>query len=572
MKSLKVLALVAALAAPACSSTDRPQAPAGQPDPAGRTDAGQPDSEQPDSGPPDSTGPEGQPLPGMSNVRGAPDQSVKASIGPEGGKLETSHAGTTYTLTVPPGALADAVEITLIPVVALPGVERMAGGWHALPEGLTFLEPATLDVRFGTNAPSDAIGFAYAGDGMDLHEYPVEVRADGFTFPVLHFSGGGTGGSVAGNATSAEAAAMQAIAREIKKASPSADAVASALGKWYSDAIGPGLAIAAKDPDPMRYVDAYTRWRNACEGLLIKPALAIAVLAMMRPAITAADAAAASVFKDLIAQENAECATQQNFQYGERALLWQRKADTLDLATADFGLNLESILPDLCIQISFEELSFPQSIRDGESGTLGVKVGYTLGEGEARFDRPIKLTVTSSGTGSDGTSTLTPDAEGKASLSVVKNTSGELSLIGEACLVSPREICQPFSVVRGNGGKTFAEFAAIEWFQAGGAGDGNGDWIISLRDLGDKYLFRIERDPHNGFTYLYHYVDITTHTATSFSGTTTRTEGLDNRIDAAFSEEADGPHLRGTVTIVHTFDMPPAVYDFNLNAVPRTTP
>jgi hypothetical protein len=64
----------------------------------------------------------------MSNVRGAPDQSAKASIGPAGGKLETSRGGTSYTLTVPAGALADAVEIALVPVLAVTGVDRIAGG------------------------------------------------------------------------------------------------------------------------------------------------------------------------------------------------------------------------------------------------------------------------------------------------------------------------------------------------------------------------------------------------------------------------------------------------------------
>jgi hypothetical protein len=81
----------------------------------------------------------------------------------------------------------------------------------------------------------------------------------------------------------------------------------------------------------------------------------------------------------------------------------------------------------------------------------------------------------------------------------------------------------------------------------------------------------IQRDPHNGYTYPFVGVDLSSHSATGFSGATTNALGsyMEHRVNATFSEEADGPHMRGTVTLVHMLDMPPTEYPLPLNAILR---
>ena len=121
---------------------------------------------------------------------------VTGVISEEGGVLATTASdGARYSLDVPAGALPDPTEVTLTPVASIAGLpvgaEALAAV-HFSPEGLDFLQPATVTVELpiGVN-PDEVTGFAFVGDGKQLYQYPVEVEGSLLKFTVTHFSGVG---------------------------------------------------------------------------------------------------------------------------------------------------------------------------------------------------------------------------------------------------------------------------------------------------------------------------------------------------------------------------------------------
>lgn len=592
---------VLAFAAWGCSSADEnPTKPSG-PAPhasaeAGSPDAGPPKPEAGARGNPDGAveegsvpsdasldaTPAGALLTGFSNVYGFADKAGTASVGATGGTVTATVADTTYTLTIPAGALADPVDITLVPTTAVTGVTGIAGGWQASPEGLTFLAAATLTVHLGGNQTPPPLAFAYSGDGADLHEYPVETQGSDVTFPILHFSGGGVGSAIAPGAPSAEGLAMQAIARELKKSSPSADAIVQALTNWYKNAVKPGLVVAATDPDPLKYIDWYTSWKTVCVGFPYKLSLISTIRAAMQTLIAEADDLAATAFKSQVDLENADCARLQDFEVGKRALILQGRADLLGLADAQHGLDLDTVLSNLCIQVHVETIDFPQSVNAGDSGSLTLKVGYTLGGQTPHFDHPVRVKLTATGTTSDGDMTKDLDANGEGTLGpFTRAGSAQLELAGNACLVDALEICQVLSVVRGNSGGDFATYSAKTWGALNPTGTGE-DFYASFRDLGGKILFNLVRDPHNGFTYSFAAVTLDHATAASFGGDTVGGRGnpyLEDEVQGFFSEEADGPHLHFTLTSWNLTDpkpdgalKPPPAYVYTMDATEKPIP
>jgi hypothetical protein len=122
--------------------------------------------------------------------------AAKATIGREGGELETSDAnGTAYKLMVPAGALFSSVEITMTPLSSAGGDpigDSPIAGVRLEPEGLYFLGYATLEIN-GDLADADAVGFGAEGQGEDFHLLPTQVDAGSVNMPILHFSVAGIG-------------------------------------------------------------------------------------------------------------------------------------------------------------------------------------------------------------------------------------------------------------------------------------------------------------------------------------------------------------------------------------------
>jgi hypothetical protein len=121
---------------------------------------------------------------------------VQSVVGTAGGVLVTQSNGRTYTLTIPPGALAQDEAIVLTPVLKIAGfpLDQLLGAAHFAPEGLQFFKPATLAIALPSNANTHGVvGFAAMGNGASLHLVPPAVIAGTIQITVPHFSVGGIG-------------------------------------------------------------------------------------------------------------------------------------------------------------------------------------------------------------------------------------------------------------------------------------------------------------------------------------------------------------------------------------------
>lgn len=100
-------------------------------------------------------------------------RAAAASIGPAGGSITAIGAdGTSYTLSVPPEALVHTEAITLTPVAAIDGMPFAATDVRAVriaPEGLLFIEPATLTFAPPVVPAGPQVGFAFQGAGAEFH-------------------------------------------------------------------------------------------------------------------------------------------------------------------------------------------------------------------------------------------------------------------------------------------------------------------------------------------------------------------------------------------------------------------
>ncbi|MFZ1681690.1 MAG: hypothetical protein WAT70_11795 [Rhizobiaceae bacterium] len=122
-------------------------------------------------------------------------QEVATEIGPRGGKLELNASdGSTYVLTVPPGALLSTEWIQMRPitaVVGLPGKPAIAGGVAFEPKGLEFLLDAMLSIEPGKPVAADHVPmlWGFVGEGRAPTLVPHRFDNGRYLRPIDHFSG-----------------------------------------------------------------------------------------------------------------------------------------------------------------------------------------------------------------------------------------------------------------------------------------------------------------------------------------------------------------------------------------------
>ena len=205
--------------------------------------------------------------------------SVSQSITPDGGTLQaTAQDGTLYTLTIPKDALLNDLTISLTPVSAIDNLPLGSKGLAAVqlaPEGLNLLEPATLVIKAKTRIPAkELVSFAYAGDGKDLHLYPLDGDPSQTTFQILHFSGYGAGQGDSGNLQqyqpgspeSKAEAQGNAVATDVANNGGSYSdqdktKICDILGDWYKASVIIDLKSAETDSSKLYAAGGqYMRW------------------------------------------------------------------------------------------------------------------------------------------------------------------------------------------------------------------------------------------------------------------------------------------------------------------------
>jgi hypothetical protein len=338
----------------------------------------------------------------LSRVKVDEDRAGKATIGPAGGTITATGAdGAVYTLTVPADALTDPTEIALYPVIDIQGQPfpgGMTAGFHLTPEGLQFDRAATLTVQLpaGTDT-TNLTGFGYAGDGEELHLYPMLVEGSTLTFQISHFSGGagGRGPGGPGRPTNTVSAVEHDIALAVQKSTSEADLVVdlfNILKQWYEASVRPGL-VAAAGADPVGpAIDRYAVWRQwVMTGRGFSTNVQAQLRANLGSELVEAAILAAEAIRAGINRANQRCVANTDLRQAVTVLRLQRRASNLDLDDEHPDLRLQPVKDGLCVKVKIET-EFPSTLQIGQTGTLRVRAGYTLGGGSVKFLEEMAIT------------------------------------------------------------------------------------------------------------------------------------------------------------------------------------
>lgn len=390
-----------------------------------------------------------------------PDRETGTLIGPAGGSVQaTGVDGTQYTLTIPADALVAETEITLTPILSVPDLPMsggLIGGVHFEPSGLELQRAATLVVT-RPSAPtlgSEELlaGFTYEGDGDNLALVLAEADGDSFALPVLHFSGGGAGAATPSDLEAAFApGSADSFIAELLDAFDAFDtrALKSSFERWYMQRIKPALqAAVASDQALERALQEYRRWltvESALKGLIDVDALR-----------AESHSLAAAAFNDAIARANDLCERQESFAEAEKAMVWQRRAESVlpsdPLLTS--GLDRLSVQLGLCVQVVYESTSFPDVPFAGEPETLRVVVGYAFGDGPIELAEGMVVQVLAIGA-LPGAATTATDGAGQLEIALTPE-GGTLRVEVDTCIgnvpgagpLTGGFICQEAFIVRG---------------------------------------------------------------------------------------------------------------------------
>lgn len=204
----------------------------------------------------------------------------------------TDRAGTTYSLTVPKGAILSDVTITMTPITKLSGVPMSGGvgGVELQPHGLEFQQPVILTVTPKGAVPSTPSGGKFAvlaagTDGSEPHGYGVaKATSTAVTMWLSHFSlyyvGTFSPGDLEAILLSVPSATDGQLAQDLFGGEDPADVYLA----WYNDVVDPGLRAAEANLDLAEDASrAALSWMRqvALLGVEIDPALIQATMQRM---------------------------------------------------------------------------------------------------------------------------------------------------------------------------------------------------------------------------------------------------------------------------------------------------
>jgi hypothetical protein len=206
-------------------------------------------------------------------------------VGPAGGTVVASAAdGTTYTLTIPRGALRQPTAITLTPVTALTGLPQpldLVAAVHGAPEGLRFALPAKLTVALPQPPGGVVLGLIVPDSAATLQVVPVAFASPNtLTVSVAHFSTMAiprltgellallpTGGPLSQALQFAYAAHASGLEADVQ-------ALLTHMTGWYDTRLDPQLSVAADlstaDDIRLAWLAEFLAWdnlRSATESL-----------------------------------------------------------------------------------------------------------------------------------------------------------------------------------------------------------------------------------------------------------------------------------------------------------------
>lgn len=193
-------------------------------------------------------------------------RAVRRVVSKEGGTLRaTAGDGSTFILTIPPGALVGREEIILTPVASMTGLPAgvtLAAGVQMAPDGLFLLKPATLTIEPTKGVAADQeVTFGWARDGRGVHAQFPEIKPRVPTFQISHFSGAAV---AAGGGAGAEAIIKG-------QALPCGGQFFAELGPLFRRLRRAALAGSSTPEDAAKIVEAFNRISRGYLDRVLKP-------------------------------------------------------------------------------------------------------------------------------------------------------------------------------------------------------------------------------------------------------------------------------------------------------------
>jgi hypothetical protein len=392
--------------------------------------------------------------------------AVAMTVPTEGAALTTTTVdGTRYTLTIPPDAVLDPVEITMTPVTAVPDLPfsgGLVGGVQLAPDGLQLFSAATLTVEL-PSAPTQAglTGFGWQGSGEAFHLELVAAEGSTLTFALTHFSGFGAGIAITGEiqailaeqASNPETQAVNAIVGLIGQGVTDPQGYLNALRDWYLAAPTSIPTIAASgvryglsflgflgnDASLRRVLRGYIAWRQTIAT--VSTFINFDYALVLDPELRQAAKLAADALRVAIGRAHNACGQSQSqsdkLARANDAVRWQAVAEILGVVQSGIDIDLPHVLADLCLHAEITEL-IPPSLGvpiPGLLGPLKVRAGRMFTGAALTYGPNIRVTVAASGVTSPVPGGLT-DANGYFDTTYTPS-GGPLVLGISACVEEP---------------------------------------------------------------------------------------------------------------------------------------
>jgi len=411
------------------------------------------------------------------NIISEDNQAASAAVGEAGGTVvATASDGTTYTLTIPAGALAGQETITIVPVTAVGGLPLRGGLVAAVrfaPDGLELLKPATLTIELPQQpAATGLVGFGFQGSGEGFHLDLVEIQGSRLVFSVTHFSGVGTGIALTGDLqqilsrppNDPEFQALNEIVSLFAQGETDPTLYKFHLSEWYDarvvllsvdfgvrqglkeyGVLGTNPLSGDDDPDEIllrRALRGYVSWLRMID--LVSARLGVDIrtvefVGTLQQSIDESVPLAQLDFQFAITRANRRCLGElalgrvdTALARADTALLWQGVAQALGLATQTFSLDLTSVLSGLCIKVEITDVNFPAVIQAGQTATLSFRAPVV----PSSYTRPVAVTIAASGVAAPVPGGQT-DASAHFSVPVQPIGASGLVLDVKACLDEP---------------------------------------------------------------------------------------------------------------------------------------
>jgi len=376
--------------------------------------------------------------------------SVTMTIGRAGGTVSAQAAsGAQYTLTVPPTALHETVNVTLTPITTiqnLPAGTTLVAAVRLRPDGLAFLSPATLTMDLPSVASAtNLVGLRFGDDGSALHLVPVTRAGARLTIPISHFSGAGAANSsnpplipLDGSGTAAGDALSQLMLQELNaQASGNYDvsAITAILLTWYTSSIKPLLQSGATDEPVLNVaIGAWAQLRNAIASF--PPSIAGALDAATATQQSEARALAATALQAAIQRNNAACIAQTDLAAARKVLQWQGVAEYHALATSANALDRSTVLNGLCVKVGYGQVTLPDTVVPMQSALLKVQAGIRFGPGAPLFfaNPSVDVAVTATGSTDGSTRHYQTDATGMAQTTLIPTGAASLQVALHSCI------------------------------------------------------------------------------------------------------------------------------------------